>query len=154
MLLMLWFCCRLNTAACGILMQCIIWGLKAHRTVSEHILLLQVESSPGQSTQRSKRLTETKRVKQKWWTLQLKCLLLSFASRRNTSHAHSHSLSPSSTRTSFYLSRWNNIEASAFHLTWRKHMVECDARHVACQCNMPATNLITNCHNQGLQSLV
>ena len=46
----------------------------------------------------------------------------------------------------------------AFEQTLRKHVVEChlgdDKYHVACQCGMFTMNLITGCHNQGLQSLV
>ena len=45
----------------------------------EHVLLLRMESSPGQSAQRRKRSTDTGKVKQNWRALRFECLLLSFA---------------------------------------------------------------------------
>ena len=66
---------------------------------------------------------------------------LSATAERRNNHPRSRSLSPSSYRTPFYLSRRSNIEASAIELTWRKHPVERHAgdgkHHVAFRCGTP-----------------
>ena len=132
------------------------------------VLFLRMECSSGQSAQRRKRSTNTEKVKQKWLTLRLECLLLSFArtasklsataARRKKSSSLSGLESVVVHWTPFYLSGRRKIEAPAFEFTWRKRPVDShtgDGKHrVVCRCGRPSANPVAGCHNQELQSLV
>ena len=130
-------------------------GAESRSHMSEHVLFLQVESSPGQSALWRKRSTDTETGK----LFSLNGGLLDanvFFLRQEISHLRSWSLSPSYYRTPFHPLGRGTTEASTSEVTWCTHPVECHAgagkHRVAGIAMQYARRESDRRHNQGLQS--